>query len=569
MMLLKARLTFCSSRSGGFSFRLLLPLLFCLCLTQRAAAILAVADQAVTAQNAAAIIPVLANDSDSTNQLAILRVTPPAHGTVSVNSGSPVTTPELTRLFQFAARQLSNTVAQIGDTNLYPRYTLADGTWELRSLGPNNWISGFLPGALWYLHEQTGDAHFRLWAESWTAGNASEQFLTETDDLGFIINNSVGHGYRLTGNPAYEPVLVQAAQSVVAVRYNPVAGCIGDTFSDRTLGVISDSMMNIELLFRAAALSGDTNLYAKAFTHAERTMLDFVRPDGSTWHGVIYATNGAVLSKGWRAGTVETSTWARGHAWATYGFTMAYRETGDARFLNTAQRLVDYYLATVPTGYVPYWDNQAPGIPNVLKDSSAAAITLSALLELSQLATNSADAARDWNAARHILDSLASTNYLAQGTASSGILLHGVGSDPPSEEADVSLIYADYYFVETLRRLAETYRRATVTYVPEPGFLGTDVFSYQACDSVGDCAIGTVTVTVGFAVQISLSPVTHQPIISFPTSAGKNYFVQYRNDLGATGAWSVLATNIAGSGSIFSITDTNLPGQRFYRVGVE
>jgi hypothetical protein len=355
----------------------------------------------------------------------------------------------------------------------------------------------------------------------------------------------------------------------VAVRYNPVVGCIGDTFSDGTLGVISDSMMNIELLFRAAALSGDTNLYAKAFNHAERTMQDFVRPDGSTWHGVIYQTNGAVLSKGWRYGTSESSTWARGHAWATYGFTMAYRETGDARFLSTAQRLVDYYLSTVPSDHVPWWDNQDPDIPNALKDSSAAAITLSALIELSQLSTNAVDAARDWNAARQILDSLASTNYLARGTTSSGILLHGVGSDPPSEEADVSLIYADYYFVEALRRLAETYGRSTVTYIPAAGFQGTDMFTYQVCDGAGDCSTATVTVTVGLVAQISLSSAEHWPTISFATSAGKNYFVQYRNDLTEPGTWSILATNIPGSGTIFSLSDTNAPTRRFYRVGAE
>jgi unsaturated chondroitin disaccharide hydrolase len=422
---------------------------------------------------------------------------------------------------------------------------------------------------LWYLYEQTGDAHFKQWAENWTAGNAAEQHLTETDDLGFMINNSFGNGYRLTGNPAYAPVLLQAAQSVVAVRYNPVVGCIGDTFSDGTLGVISDSMMNLELLFRAAALSGDTNLHAMAFNHAERTMLDFVRPDGSTWHGVIYGTNGAVSSKGWRYGVSENSTWARGHAWATYGFTMAYRETGDARFLNTAQRLADYYLANVPADYVPYWDYQAPDIPSAPRDSSAAAITLSALLELSQLSTNAQDGAKYWIAARHILDSLGSTNYLAQGTTSSGILLHGVGADPPSDEVDVSLIYGDYYFVEALRRLAETYRRSTVTYIPDTNFSGADSFTYQVCDSAGDCSTATVTVTVGFAAQISLSPVTAQPVISFPTAAGKTYFVQYAEHLSPPITWSIMATNISGTGSVISISDTNRVTSRYYRVGAE
>ena len=539
--------------------------------TLRADAPIAVDDQARTVQNLPVSIPVLANDWDAeSNQLAILRVTPPAHGTVTINAGAAAPNSELSALFQFAAIQLSNSVVQIGDTNRYPRGTLTDGTWRTRSV--SDWISGFFPGALWYLYEQSLDTHFRTWAETWTAGIASQQYVTDTDDLGFMINNSFGNGYRLTGNTAYKPVLLQAAQSVVLVRYSPTVGCIGDTLTDGTLGVIIDSMMNLELLFRASALSGDTSLYTKAYNHAEATMLNHVRPDGSTWHGVIYdQTTGAVLSKAWRPGASADSTWARGQAWGTYGFTMAYHETGDLRFLNTAQRLADYYLANVPSDYVPYWDFQAPGIPNEPRDSSAAAITLSALLELSQVATNLQDGARYWQAARLLFNSLSSTNYLAQGSISSGVLLHGVGEMPPSGEVDVSLIYGDYYFVEALKRYKEVYSQTTVTYVPDTNFCGTDSFTYQVCDSGGDCSTATVTVVVStaatnaFTAQISLAPPTHLPVISFPTVAGTTYDVQYRDGLSA-GPWSFLATNLAGSGTVIAITDTNPPVRRFYRV---
>jgi hypothetical protein len=335
--------------------------------------------------------------------------------------------------------------------------------------------------------------------------------------------------------------------------------------------VIIDTMMNLELLFQASALSGDTSLYTKAYNHAEMTMLNHVRPDGSTCHGVIYdGTTGAVLSNDWRAAASADSTWARGQAWGTYGFTMAYRETGDLRFLNTAQRLADYYLTNVPSDYVPYWDFQALSIPNEPRDSSAAAITLSALLEMSQMVTNLQDGARYWQAARHLFDSLSSTNYLAQGTISSGVLLHGVGDFPPSQEVDVSLIYGDYYFIEALKRYQEIYTHTTVTYIPDPDFSGTDTFSYQVCDSGGDCSTATVTVVVDPAAptpSISISAVTLWPTISFLTSTGSSYFVQWADDLKAAQPWSVLATNIAGTGSVVSILDTNLNSQRFYRVG--
>jgi hypothetical protein len=199
---------------------------------------------------------------------------------------------------------------------------------------------------------------------------------------------------------------------------------------------------------------------------------------------------------------------------------------------------------------------------------------LSALLELSQRVTNAVDAANYWQAAHGIFNSLSSTNYLAQGSSSSGILLHGVGETPPlwDQEIDVSLIYGDYYFLEALKRYREIYNQTTVTYVPDTNFFGTDTFTYQVCDSGGNCATATVTVVVSpaatnaLAAQISLAPDTRWPTISFPTLAGQFYQVQYSDGL-APGPWSILATNLAGSGAALSVTDTNPAARRFYRVG--
>jgi rhamnogalacturonyl hydrolase YesR len=542
-------------------------LLFC-CNVLRVNALTAVDDSTVTLPNTPVVIVALTNDFVSaSNSTAILRVTQPAQGRVIINS-TPVTVAELTPLFQFAAVQLSNTAAQVANTNLYPWVTLTNGSWETAPAGDNNWISGFFPGALWHVYEQTGDANFRNWAESWMASIAPMQFSTNVDDVGFMINTSFGTGYLLTSNANFKAVLLQAAQSL-STRFNTVVGCLAD---DRLLTpppfeTILDTMMNSELLFRAYDLGGNTNFYNMALSHAEKTMLNNVRADGSTYHRVVYDANtGAVLSKGTRAGASDESTWARGHAWAIYGFTMAYRETRDARFLNTAQRVADYYINNVPSDYVPYWDFQAPGIPNALKDSSAAAITLSALLELSQLATNSNDGAKYWQAARHIFNSLSSTNYLAQGTPSSGILLHGNSVDA---QTDASLIYGDYYFIEALKRLNDFYSHTTLTYIPDTNFSGSDTFSYQVCDSSGASSTATVNVTVGILTQISISPLTQAPTISFPTLAGKNYFVQYLDSLAPNASWNVLATNVSGSGAVISITDTNPPAKRFYRVGAD
>jgi hypothetical protein len=533
-------------------------------------------DQAYTTENTPVTVPVLANDIDpDNNQMAVLRITQPLHGKVFFTSANVATNSQLRSLFNFAGTQLSNSVIQIGNTNEYPRYTQTNGTWVTRTPGIGNWVSGFFPGCLWYLYEQTGDTSYQTWAERWMPAIAPLQYSNDVDDVGFMVNTSFGAGYRLVGNPDWRAVVLQAASSY-STRYNAAAGCLSTwgAITNQPFQVFVDSMMNLELLFHAYDLGGDTNFYTYAYSHAEKTMINHVRPDGSTYHVVQYDGNtGAVLWRGTFAGASDSSTWARGQSWAIYGFTMAYRETGDARFLNTAQRLADYYLTNVPADYVPYWDYQAPGIPNEPRDSSAAAIALSAFLELSQKATNSADSARYWQGAQHIFGSLSSANYLAEGSTSSGILLHGVGETPPlsSSEIDVSLIYGDYYFIEALKRYRDVYAHTALRYVPDTNFVGTDAFEYQVCDSGGNCATGTVTVVVSptgannLVVRISQAPDTHLPTLSFPTLPDYLYQVDYRDQF-MNGAWSILATNLSGSGMAISVTDSNPPFQRLYRV---
>jgi len=540
-------------------------------------------DQAATVQDVPVTIPVLANDQDTgSNQLAVLQVTQPSHGTVVINTNGTLTNAELAPLVQFAAHQLSNTVTQLISTNWFPRSTLTNGLWKTTAAGDDQsgWVNGFFPGAMWYIYELTGDTNFLAWAQRWTAALTAEQYDTNTDDIGYMINSSFGNGYRLTTNPVYSSVLVQSANSL-SHRYNPVVHCVAD---DQLLAfpyfeVIMDTMLNLELFYQGAALTGGTKLWNEAFNHAVRAMTNQMRPDSSTFQKVVYyITNGAVYSQGTRGGCSNTTDWARGHAWGIYGFTVAYRETTNQEFAATAQRLANYYLTNCPSDSVPYWDFQPWACtPDPPRDSSAAAITLSALVQLSQLTTNLQDGAADWLGARHILTSLASTNYLAQGTSSSGFLLHGTGEPPqfPDPEVDVSLIYGDYYFVEALKRYTDLYRRTTVTYTPAPGFQGTDVFAYQVCDSGGNCSTASVSVVVQpltlppFSAQVDVAPTTLVPTISFPSAAGRHYEIQYKDDLLFTSAWSNLATNLPGSGSTIEVSDSNAPSQRFYRVGGE
>jgi len=281
-----------------------------------------------------------------------------------------------------------------------------------------------------------------------------EKYDTGSQDVGFKIYCSFGNGYRITGNESYPAIMLQAAQSL-ATRFNPTVGCIKswNSGSRGQYPVIIDNMMNLELLFWASKNGGESSLYDIAVTHAVKTIENHVREDGSTYHVVDFdPSTGEVISRKTVQGYSDESTWARGQAWGLYGFTMAFRETDSTLFLTTAEKIADYFVDHLPEDDVPYWDFDAPNIPNEEKDASAAAIAASGLLELSVLVSEPEKKIKYQNAASDILESLCSVNYLAEGTNSSGILLHGVGNNNSGSEVDVSLIYADHYFIEALIR---------------------------------------------------------------------------------------------------------------------
>jgi unsaturated chondroitin disaccharide hydrolase len=212
-----------------------------------------------------------------------------------------------------------------------------------------------------------------------------------------------------------------------------------------------DNMINLELLFWAAKNGGNKHLYDIAVKHAETTMQNHFRPDYTSYHVVVYDTATGKKIKGiTHQGFSDSSMWARGQSWAIYGFTMVYRETKDQRFLNFAQQVTDVYLKNLPADHIPYWDFNAPDIPAAPRDASAAAVTASALLELSTLVTDTAKATAYRQQAEQMLQSL--SNYQSR-QVNNAFLLHSTGHKPNGGEIDASIIYADYYYIEALLRL--------------------------------------------------------------------------------------------------------------------
>ncbi|MEZ0129735.1 glycoside hydrolase family 88 protein, partial [Flavobacterium sp. LBUM151] len=282
----------------------------------------------------------------------------------------------------YCAQQASKTLTVIPNDGTSPR-SIPTGSKEWKFVDYKDWTSGFWPGELWYLYQATGDKKWEKEADKFS------QFLkplsvnkANDHDLGFQIFNSFGNGYRLTKNPAYKEIILKTADTL-ATLFNPKVGTIQSWPHNKMGGhnTIIDNMMNLELLFWASKNGGNKKLYEIAVKHAETTMNNHFRPDYSSYHVVIYDYETGKKIKGRTAqGYSDDSMWARGQAWAIYGFTMTYRETKDPKFLDFAHKLARVYLDKLTTeDLIPYWDFNAPNIPNEPRDASAAAIVSSAL----------------------------------------------------------------------------------------------------------------------------------------------------------------------------------------------
>ncbi|WP_346320163.1 glycoside hydrolase family 88 protein [Chitinophaga sp. YIM B06452] len=374
----------------------------------------------------------------------------------------------------FAKTQLKHMLKETGgrDPLAFPRTTGKAG--QLVTTNMYDWTPGFFPGSLWYAWEQTKDPQFRRQATAWTEKLEPLKDFTKHHDLGFMVYCSYGNAYRLTGNKAYREVLVQAARSL-STRFSSATGSIKSWNAFKSwhgnrmyyYPVIIDNMMNLELLFFASRETGDTSFRHIAVTHAETAMKNQIREDYSSYHVVCYdSITGKVEGRETAQGYADNSTWARGQAWGIYGFTMVYRETKDPRFLKTAMGMADFFLdhKNLPADKVPYWDfnvqeaGYTPGknsnankVSIKYRDVSAAAITASALFELSGYAGDKSGKYRE--AAIKMLHSLGSSAYRApEGGNGNFVLMHSVGSIPHNVEIDVPLVYADYYFMEALQR---------------------------------------------------------------------------------------------------------------------
>lgn len=380
---------------------------------------------------------------------------------------------------EISSEQLKETAAALKGTNTFPRSIWS--SWDLdflvsqigesvlsrvdslrpnppaaklgalRTCGVYDWTSGFFPGSLWLAYELTGDGQLRDAAAEFTNELLPVSFYRGTHDLGFMIGCSYGNAERLSPADSIPQIIVRTADNLSS-RFDSGIGAIRSwDFGQWNFPVIIDNMMNLELLFEASKISGDSKYRDIALKHADKTMANHFRPDYTSWHVVSYNADGTVETRQTFQGKADDSAWARGQAWAVYGYTVCYRETRDAKYLDFAENIADMIMDRVKTDdSIPYWDYDAPEGANTPRDASAAAVTASAFLELGGYAE---DGRKYFDYAGKILRSLSSEEYLAApGTNCGFILKHSTGSLAHGSEIDVPLNYADYYYLEALKR---------------------------------------------------------------------------------------------------------------------
>lgn len=340
------------------------------------------------------------------------------------------------------------------DSMSFPRsYNMEQSA--INKVPSSDWTSGFYPGSLWLIYNLTGEEAFRTRAEEWTQYIEREKWNNRTHDMGFKVYCSFGNGYEMTDNEAYKSIILKSAETLSS-RFNKNVGCIRSWDFNADIWefpVIIDNMMNLELLFEATRLSGDSTYHDIAVTHANTTLEHHYRDDESSVHVVVFDTlTGAVLQTVTHQGYNDESSWARGQAWGIYGFTMSYRYTKNPMFLERAIASANFFIKNSDKRQdkIAYWDFNDPNIPESPRDVSASTILASALVELAGYS----DQPSYIDYARGIINTLQSSEYvLSEEYKVPFILNHCTGNYPADDEIDVPLAYGDYYFLEAISRL--------------------------------------------------------------------------------------------------------------------
>lgn len=325
------------------------------------------------------------------------------------------------------------------------------------------WTTGFWTGEVWLAYEATKDEKLKI------AGNIQvDSFLERINkkidvnhhDMGFLYSPSCVAAYKLTGNEKGKEAALKAADNLM-LRFQEKGQFFqawGDVGAKDKYSLIIDSLLNMPLLFWASKVIGNEEYADKAETHIKTVMDHVIRKDFSTYHTYFFdPCNGKPLKGVTHQGNRDGSSWARGQAWGIYGTAIAYGRLKNPEYLEKFERLTDYFFENLPSDLIPYWDFDFNDGSDEPRDSSAAAIVICGMLEMSEHLPKSKS---DYyiSVAKKLLKALLDKCAVKSGKESGGLLLHGTyarGSETNSctdRGVDECNTWGDYYFLEALTR---------------------------------------------------------------------------------------------------------------------
>ena len=360
----------------------------------------------------------------------------------------------------FAERQVAKLIERHPD--FFPIYTVS-GRWHHEGELWTDWTGGFLAGMMWQFHRRTGDPKWRQHAEHYSKLLEHRQFDRNVHDLGFIFLNTYLPWYELTGDQHLHDVLIQAGRTL-AMRFQEKGQYLRSFVAPESLFI--DIMMNVPIIFYAAQETGDERLMQVATAHCRTTRERLVRADGSTAHeGIFDLETGEFLRQTTHQGLRGDSAWARGLAWSLYGYSKVYGLAKSSEFRDVAEHNAEYWLMNLPPDRIPYWDFHAdlsqPAPWGAQKDSSAAAIAASGLLDLARQTPSQDHSIAYRTTALAMLDELVQPAYLADQTPGwEGILKHGVYHTAKNLGVDESVMWGEFFFVEALTKVVLDESRA-------------------------------------------------------------------------------------------------------------
>ncbi len=332
----------------------------------------------------------------------------------------------------------------------FPLYT-TDGRWDFEGESWTSWCEGFLGGQLWLVaaHSSGGYADwYRGAAERYTEHLHPRRTDETVHDLGFLFWPTYHRWYALTGEEPLREVLITAGRTM-ASRFRTAGGYLPSFRGPESLFI--DIMMNVHLVYYAAAQTGDADLAEIAGRHCLTTRRYLVRGDGSAAHeGIFDPDTGEFLRQSTQQGYRADGSWARGQAWALHGFGTVYRFTGDRRFLQTACACADFWVERTRSALVPPndWAEPTPARPY---ESSAAAAAAAGLWQLAGLVPDPARArAYADHAVATLLELTTPEFFSPREEDRDGLLKHGSYHEAKGLGVDESVMWGDYFFLDAL-----------------------------------------------------------------------------------------------------------------------